>query len=137
MTLGVLDLAQGLLGSTTGLHAKRKTDEKLTDIDMTYWTETAKLSIMMYIQIQRTKQDHDFRTFLLNNRQSILEDTSNTFWGRGMNNMGRNELGKTLMQVREVIGDATKTASLEEEMLSSFTIEITAQQPNITHFWRV
>ena len=112
------------------------TDEGLTDVDMTHWTETAKLSSMMYIQLHRTKQDHDFRTLLLNNRQSILEDTSNAFWGRGSDNMGRNELGKTLMQVRDVIGDEVKTASLEEEMLNSFETEITAHQPNIAHFWR-
>ena len=68
-------LRRALLGTTNGLSAKRMTDDKLKDIDMTYWTETAKLSIMIYIQIQRAKQDPDFKTFLINNRPAILEDT--------------------------------------------------------------
>ena len=51
--------------------------------------------------------------------------------------MGRNELGKTLMQIREVIDDMTKTTSLEEEMLNSFEYEVTTNQPNLPHFWRV
>ena len=136
MTIGRLDLAQRLLGTTNGLEAKQITDQGLRHTDMTYWTETAKLSIMVYIKLQRSRQDQDFKTFLMNNEHSIMENTPNDFWGRGSNYMGRNELGKTLMQIRNIIPDNTKVTSLERDMLYAFEQEVLTSKPNLTHFWR-
>ena len=61
-----------------------------------------KVKVMRHLLHAKYNQSSEFRNKLkATDRQVLIEDTPNEFWGRGKNNTGRNTLGLLLMELRK------------------------------------
>jgi ribA/ribD-fused uncharacterized protein len=70
---------------------------------------------MTYIIILKFQQDITFRNFLLGNKHlKIVEDTNDSYWGRGKDNKGDNILGNIIMEVRDMNHNYMKLIELKQ-----------------------
>jgi hypothetical protein len=66
--------------------------------------EIAKLNVMKLLVAAKLRQNPVITKVLLSTAgQNLVEDTSNSFWGRGSENDGQNNLGKILVAQREAL----------------------------------
>ena len=90
--------AQIVKHSQTGIHAKRLGDK----IRTTPAWQVKKVDIMdNLIRIKLTICDAARKLLKESEEKQIIEDTANAFWGRGINDLGQNMLGKLWMQYRK------------------------------------
>ena len=91
------DLAEEIAHCDRAIDAKRLGDKISTD--ERWWK--IREAVMMEIVTQKARQSPEFRnTLLASQGNSLIEDTSHDFWGRGNNNKGKNKLGKLLETLR-------------------------------------
>ena len=100
-------IAEDILHTRSASHAQRLGGVIQKDRDLG-------LSVLWEVINIKIEQCQDFRSFLLNtNDKNLIENTRNTFWGRGVNNDGRNMFGKMLMRPSgQILTDADFTARL-------------------------
>jgi ribA/ribD-fused uncharacterized protein len=80
-----------------------------------------KQSIMYQLLQVKAEQCSVFRQDLVASRgQTLLEDTSHEYWGRGGNGTGLNMLGRLLMVLRDKLPDSPPSASQSQSSYLSF-----------------
>tara|TARA_B100000508_G_scaffold31981_1_gene24594 strand:- start:33879 stop:34313 length:435 start_codon:yes stop_codon:yes gene_type:complete len=79
--------------------AKRIADEHVADIRESWFDE--RLSVMdKLVRLKVEQHPHILKRLLKSNPAEIVEDTDDSFWGRGQSGEGENHLGKLWMEIR-------------------------------------
>ena len=135
-TQGYHRLAADFLTTQSGRETKNLADLNIPlEIKERFWNEITKSAIMTVIQIRRTRFDPDLMRLLKQNQHALIENTSNDFWARGRDYMGRNELGRILMKITANINDTESLKTIETNALRAFELEITRMNPQRPRFW--
>lgn len=70
--------------------------------------ELVKKEVMFKCVLEKFKTHADIRQFLLDTGEQDIIEMSDPYWGCGADQMGKNQLGKILMHVREILRQDNK-----------------------------